>query len=356
MLASFRELIHCCCCSPSRPSPSHSSTGESSPENNHFPPCTPSDDALLNPVGLTLPSAELDTPPTQREMVQSCLLPRLIPDVIPIIVGYLISLDLTLLRSFGGYGDNDGKMRNPSSICLHKDELFVADLHNDRIQVFHELTGRYLRQWRTNQWPTFGPSCVLVFKDEVLVSHRDGSGHIQAFRLSDSSLLPSWNLPESMDRESGHAMATDGESLFISDGVGQIYVCSPSQRWFRGSPGYRPGELRKPSKLFIVEDQVFHADTWNGCVQVFSKTSGKYLHQYTSLSLPQAVTVDNDEVIVCTTEQDGLVVFDRSSRLPIRAITKLNAPLLRRPSDLAINSKQQLLVCTSESHCILVFQ
>src|SRR4051794_17140618 len=82
-----------------------------------------------------------------EQHIRCQLLVFLYADVIPLVVAYAASIHFSFLRSIGQKGDADGELDRPYGMCLHGDELFVADTFNARVQVFHQNTGRLLRQW-----------------------------------------------------------------------------------------------------------------------------------------------------------------------------------------------------------------
>ena len=48
----------------------------------------------------------------------------------------LSSVDGSLLREWGQYGNTDGKFRCPSAVTVHGDRLYVLDHQSARVQVF----------------------------------------------------------------------------------------------------------------------------------------------------------------------------------------------------------------------------
>ncbi len=309
-------------------------------------------EATTSPYLLGEPS-DRPKPIVCRQVVRSWLLSHLLTEILPIVIDYLSCLDLISVRVLGTEGIEDGELRMPSGFCLYNDELFIADYDNNRIQVFHEGTGRYLRKWSTS-----GPLSIAVLHDEVFVGH-DGAVNVQVYGRLNGLFLRNWALAKSRGQNVQDGIVADGVSLLATDQRNkQIYVFSPNGEKLRtfGEVGFGPGQFRQPSKLFVTDDEVYIADTWNSRVQVLSKSSGKFLRQYRKLSFPEAVIAHHAEVIVCNSDQDSLVMFDRSSSLPLWSISKADVPLLRHPRDLAMNSKQQLLVCSAGSHSVLVFE
>src|SRR5690242_10187437 len=87
----------------------------------------------------TPPSSSL-VPPSTSIALQSfsqqshlCLLPLLPTVLIPIVMSYAFSIELTFLRTFGRKGAGDGQM-HPQGLAFSQEELFLVDRSNHRIQ------------------------------------------------------------------------------------------------------------------------------------------------------------------------------------------------------------------------------
>jgi len=59
--------------------------------------------------------------------------------------------------SFGEFGSDDAQLRSAMSLTVHDDLVYVADMCNHRIQVYHLSDGRHVRSiGRTGQAPFWG--------------------------------------------------------------------------------------------------------------------------------------------------------------------------------------------------------
>ncbi len=303
------------------------------------------------------------------------------PDVIPLVLSYEVTLQFELQRSFGSRrGKLDGEMHKPSALLLHADELLVVDQSNSRIQVFHQGTGRFLRKWgefgQQNGrfrcpttialgFPSGGGPCHHPDEDknlspdeaEIFVGDVDD---IQVFRLHDSQFLRRFQIEENCGAALLNGIAVMGEEVLVSRSYPyQIDV-------MRKSDGKRVriiGEREcsdEPGRLWLDKVAKELWRTEDNHVVVLDVIHGKARRQYgQELRYPQAVACHGEEVIVCDSSKDRLVVYDRSTCQKLRIIASCSnggPGLLSHPCDLAISLRNELFVCDQNHHRVLVFQ
>ena len=124
---------------------------------------------------------------------------------------------------------------NPTHLFVKGDILLVNDTMNFRIQAF-DLKGNHLFS---------------------IGKHGDGSGQIAQTK------------GVGIDSE-GHIYLVDA----LSDRV-QIFDAEGRFLMAFGKPGNRAGEFWLPAGLFLFEDRVYVADTYNGRIQVFQFMGGE---------------------------------------------------------------------------------
>ena len=98
-------------------------------------------------------------------------------------------------------------------------------------------------------------------------------------------------------------------SLYVADGYGNARVhkfTADGEHLFSwGEPGTGPGEFRLPHAIAIDEDdRVIVADRENSRIQVFSP-KGEYLTEWTGISRPDDIFIDNDAGIMHIAELGG---------------------------------------------------
>lgn len=98
-------------------------------------------------------------------------------------------------------------------------------------------------------------------------------------------------------------------SLYVADGYGNARVhkfTADGEHLFSwGEPGTGPGEFRLPHAIAIDEDdRVIVADRENSRIQVFSP-KGEYLTEWTGISRPDDIFIDDDAGIMHIAELGG---------------------------------------------------
>lgn len=138
------------------------------------------------------------------------------------------------LFAFGRRGTGNGEFNFPSHITLSGGRLYVNDTMNFRIQVF-DLQGNFLS--------SFG-------------KHGDSAGNFAQ--------------PKGVGLDSeGHIYVVDAlfNRVQIFNGKGELLLAF-------GGDGGAPGELWLPSGLFLMQDRIYVADSYNRRVQVFQFLGG----------------------------------------------------------------------------------
>ncbi len=305
------------------------------------------------------------------------LLSLLHPDVIPLVLDYEAMIQFELRGQYGsGIGEQDGQMNGPQGLVVHKDELVVVDTGNDRIQVFHHPTGRFLRKWSVAL--SRAPECrhpvaavVSVTQDgqeEIFVADLIRS-EVQVFRYSDARFLRLLELELSF---SPRTIVEVDDHIFMSG-------ADPTEcHVFRKSDGKctrviriptpNTGELGFVSNLFIeqVTNEIYVTDSRNHHIQVLDIASSRFLRDYRAEKLfhPHAVVVHGEDVIVSELMNSRLVVLDRQTGQQGRVLgPKFGCPWnpstfteLCRPSSLAINAQNQLFLCDTGNRRVLKFE
>ncbi len=300
------------------------------------------------------------------------------------VLSYEATIQFELQRIYGGFGGSgDGEMNRPKGLLLHDDELFVVDSLNHRIQAFHQGTGRFLRKWGLyghNKGEFRYPGAATI----GLSSHQAGDEKepeifitddysIHVFRLSDSQFLRRF----SYEGNPSHSWCSwcggivmFGDHIFISrSSPNQIDV-------LRKCDGRRVRIIgadlvlgRYPGKLILDDNhdskELLVADPLNDRVVALDLVSGQFLRQYQldQQDGPQAVAVHGEDVIVCCADGNRLVVLDRSTTQILRVISggvvgggKAGATQFCSPCDLVLSSLNELFVCDSSNHRVLIFR
>lgn len=190
------------------------------------------------------------------------------------------------LRNIGSYGYGDGELVQPRSVCLSDNgELFVTEPFSHRVQVFNANTGEFMRIIGTTFVAGNGdnqlnlPSSVCVSaKDELFVVDRNNS-RIQVFRASNSDYLRTIQMPE-FNRELHKPIdvcVTSTNKLFVSYNLTktvEVFDADTGNHLYTigGQRGNDEGQFNQLHGICLSPDdkELFVVDSSNHRVQVFA--------------------------------------------------------------------------------------
>ncbi len=327
----------------------------------------------------------------RKSFLDALLSPFLHPDVTPLVLDYEATIQFELQRSYGTQrGDRDGELQNPYGLALSltrlnnktggaKDELVVVDSSNSRIQVFHQRTGRFLRQWgrrgRKDGELIFPITAVIRLGTEKGQGHQElfvrdvSRDDVQIFRYSDGQFLRGFPTENRVGSFTSSGIAISKDDIFVSQ-HNQIDIKTISE----GKTIRNMKHIGCADNLWIDEEghELFIAYPDKNRVEVLDITSGQLLRGYggpiasegpgqrqspinkEQLNAPRAVVAHGDEVIICDTSNQRLVVFDRLSCRMLRPIGVQDG--FYYPYSLALNCHNQLFVCDSGNDRVLLFE
>ncbi len=187
-------------------------------------------------------------------------------------------LTVTDLSQWGRQGNGPGQLNSPYGIACHRDQIFVVDMHNSRVQVF-DPQGRFIRRFGEpgdEKGRFSAPTGIGISpKGRVYVAGKN-LNRIQKFS-NEGTFLSAWQsmetLPGTMQRPRGIAADADGK-LFVADKNNhRIQVFAPNGRYLRawGEKGTAEGQFDLPFGVSVYEDRVYVADTQNHRIQTFNR-------------------------------------------------------------------------------------
>lgn len=278
-------------------------------------------------------------------------------DLIKIIVDYMATISFFPYYQFGSRGHDDGQWTHANSFCLYDDEIFVVDASNYRIQVFHQLDGRYLRQWELmqDQWqwePITGlssPYSVAVNNEYALVSLPQKPA-VMMYDVKTGRCLRCFH--NSTSYRPLHVRIC-GDEVFVTD-LREIFIYLLNSPMNVKSVSKTP--FTEPRKIILDNDDMFVLKTsrlsrkeW---IEVYDQKSfiGRkqvvYQEDEGMKRKLRSFTVHGSEIIVCL--HQSIIVFDRSSAKIIREFGRLggtvDADRFTALRDVEINNKAELFV------------
>lgn len=339
------------------------------------------------PVG-TAPGASLVARP--RPLLDSSASPwdrskamratRLIPIVLlGLVLPVAAQSQYRYSHSLGTHGNGDGEFDSPFDVEIDGDLLYVADSHNNRVQVI-DRQGNFLRSWggtgdldgefRRNRGITVDPRPAAQW---VYVTDAKND-RVQRFAL-DGTHLDSWGSigdgPDEFFRPRGIAVSSTGR-VIICDADNQrvkIYSAALQLRRTFGIAGSGDGSFHGPYDVAVgPDDRIYVADAFNARVQVFDPDGGflfafgEYGPDDGQLVITRALTVADDGRIFVADigdaqhDVDRIQCFDPEGRFLQRLGESGSGPgQLDNVNGLALDADGRLYAADSFNHRISVW-
>ncbi len=190
----------------------------------------------------------------------------------------------TFVTAWGGPGTGTGQFSDPTGIAVYRNEVFVSDARNARIQVF-DLAGHFLRQFGTKgkgPGQLGRPMNLTVAGGELYVADY-WNDRIAVFGLDGAprhTLGHAGEGPGQFQSPGGVAVAPRGD-LYVAEFYGQRIQQLSAQgtfvrQWGRtGEKGVTPGHFNYPTDVALAPDGALYvADGYNDRIQVFNNKGG----------------------------------------------------------------------------------
>lgn len=191
-----------------------------------------------------------------------------------------------LIAVWGEKGRAPGQFNDPTGITVTKNEVFVADARNNRIQVF-DFEGNFKRQFGSEGegiGQLLRPMGITVYGDKLYVAEF-WNNRIQVFKL-DGTPLKIVVLNNSPLNFPGGIAVTSRETLLIADTYNhRIVEINPEGKLIMqigniGKSGIGSGEFNYPTAVAVdTEGNIYVADGYNDRIQVFN-SSGSFLRKW----------------------------------------------------------------------------
>jgi tripartite motif-containing protein 71 len=242
----------------------------------------------------------------------------------------------------GATGSNPGEIQAPLGMAVDAAiNLYVADRGNHRVQKYL-ASGVVDAEWSgdtSGQHPFIEPSGIAVNpKDQSVWIMDSGNGWV--YRLD-----PSGELEAKIDGVNfglysprGIAVSETG-GLYISDtGSGRIVHLSQSgeivSTW--GSPGNGRDQLRDPTGIVIAEDEIIVADAGNHRIVSFDFDGNWKSAWKVNPGCAWIAEDDAGRIFVSDTQQNNILIFDRSGRKLVDFSAEKAILLLDTPTGIAV--------------------
>ena len=188
-------------------------------------------------------------------------------------------------RTIGCSGCRDREFNMPCGIYI-KDNMYVADCENNRIQKF-TLVGAFILKFNTNK-----PSAVIVDKENRIIVAESKKNNVKIF-THNGGLLFTIRGDVAVNN---HFLYPHGLAL---DPQGNIHVAACDSNTIKvftmeGVYIRMYGDLKKPSGIAIGSDGYSFASESDGsCVSIFD-LKGNKVHTVDNLSKPLGIALHSD--------------------------------------------------------------
>ena len=255
-----------------------------------------------------------------------------------------------LIRSFGGLGNELGKLYEPRGLAVDaQGNLYVADTWNARV-VKYDPTGKPITSWGSG--------------DQDLGDKRKAT-------ITDGSKEKNQATPLGFFGPRGIAIDSAG-NVYIADTGNKRIVVTDEQGTYRyqwGYAGFDLGAFNEPTNVAVdAQGNVYVADTWNGRVQVFAPDGSGHVGPVPTVTWQvsgwKPNTYDDPSI---TASRDGTVYVSVPSRHQMLAANLRGDVLIRwggtgtdlsslnNPSGIAVTSDGGLWVVDRASARVLRF-
>jgi uncharacterized protein (TIGR03663 family) len=281
--------------------------------------------------------------------------------------------------AFGSAGGGSGQLNTPKGVAVDGEgDVYVADAHNHRIQVF-DANGAFLRQWGTegNQpgqfkepWGvTMGPDGDVYVADTW--NHRvqvfDDRGQLKKIWGTFGEVKDPMASQELLYGPRDLVVDEEGYLYITDTGNKRVVKYDPEGNMVRavGGAGSEEGQMQEPVGLALSpEGDLYVADTWNQRVQVFDSDLNFLrswpVYAWEGMSvLNKPYLAVNAEGDVYATDPEGyrVIAFDSEGEL-LRVWGQKGSDLssMSLPTGIAADPSGRLFVSDSENNRILIFE
>ncbi len=248
-----------------------------------------------------------------------------------------------------------------------QDRVYILSRSAHPVAVF-DREGNLLTSWGEGFFKRAHGTCVGP--DGSVYCTDDGNHTVSKFTPDGKLLLTLGNKDQPSDtgyvrkeglatikrggppfnRPTGVALSSSGE-IYVSDGYrnARVHKFTPDGTllfsW--GEPGNAPGQFRTPHSIWVDKrERVWVADRENNRVQIFD-ARGEFLSQWTDLSLPTDIFIDDEETVYISELSRRVSIFTINSKLLARWDSQgqvKETDLFLAPHTIAVDSKGDLYV------------
>jgi hypothetical protein len=250
----------------------------------------------------------------------------------------------------GSYGGAAGQLAFPSGVAVSGGELYVADAANQRISVFHAVSGAFVHALGKDVGGSGVDTCTTVSGCEAgsFGGAAGQLGYASGVAVSGTKLYVADAANHRIsvfDAVSGAFVRALGKNV----GGSGVDTCTTVSGCEAGSYGGAAGQLADPSGVAVSDTKLYVADQGNQRISVFDAVSGAFVRALGKdvggsgvdtcttasgcqfggyggaagqLASPSGVAVSGGELYVSELDNQRISVFDAVSGAFVRALGK----------------------------------
>ncbi len=262
--------------------------------------------------------------PQKSSLVHQLLTQHVHPDVIPLIWAYAVTIDgQHLIRTLSVQGYSEGSATQyPPSFIIDANEIFLCDPSHHQVEVFNVVDGRHLRKWTSGD-PFSGnlnrPVSIAVNSYEVFVAEQH-LARVQVYNRISCTLARTIPIPD----QPGGKLCITG---LCSDGLELIVVVARPDQLLRFNQdtgaylgSFGNSEIIYPHSISVLQDSLAVTNAEAYFVTLFQRElPHTVLEQIVTFGFKAlALTACGDQLIMSGIRDPSglpeLVAYNRSSQ------------------------------------------
>ncbi len=289
-----------------------------------------------------------------------------------------------VLIAFGSQGSGRGQFSQISGVALDESgRVYVADSGNARVQIFKVTSLPETPMVPITSLPLFldfestldaqeSISDIFSLPGKGLFSVSDKSNHVALWKEKSLVIGKEGTGPGELSKPSALYVTLDSR-IFVADSANhrvQIFNYDGTLNYEFGKNGDKPGQFNLPQGIVVNgKGMIFVADTLNNRIEVFNQdgiylnaigqeeagADDKAIESCQMLNLPKVLAVDSkDQIYVVDADTTQVKVFDENGGC-LASIKSTESYRFKKIVDVAIDQNDNIYVADAANGRVLIF-
>jgi len=227
--------------------------------------------------------------------------------------------DGSFVRVWGKQGDQAGEFREPHDVAVDAEFVYVADLWNQRVQVF-DHTGTHV--FTITGTPSLNSPRGLAVKDRLIYVAEAGGGRISVYdragTLRQTMGVQGGSEPGHLIEPVDVAVDTHGDVWVVNSGNNRLEHFAPdgTPRGAIPVPGWTGSHLKEVYLAIDAQGTLYVSDWEQGGVRRFRPDGSELAPLGTGIRQPSGVALDRNRVLVAARAEDVIRALPLDSAKP----------------------------------------